>query len=85
MSETDLARSWRGLAGAGAGRGGEALRPEANEKEARGPAETVLSARDLSCSDQLKPWSERAGAEHKSEPVLDWLALLAWDEILFHV
>lgn len=49
MSETDLARSWRGLAGAaGPGRGGEALRPEAKEKEGREPPATVLSARDLS-------------------------------------
>jgi hypothetical protein len=51
MSETDLARSWRGLmepAMAGPGRGGEALRPEAKEKEGREPEATVLSARDLS-------------------------------------
>lgn len=31
--------------------------PEAKEKEGRWPDATVLSARDLSCSDQLKPWS----------------------------
>jgi len=50
MSETDLARSWRGLMGAGIGtaRGGEALRPEAKENEGREPEATVLSARDLS-------------------------------------
>jgi hypothetical protein len=89
MSETDLARSWRGLMGAGAGgaaaRGGEPLRPEANENDGRGPAATVLSARDLSCSDQLKPWSGRAEGEHKSEAVLDWFAVLACEAILPHV
>jgi hypothetical protein len=59
MSETDLARSWRGLVGAGGGpaRGGEPPRPEPKENEGRGPEATVLSARDLSCSDQLNPWS----------------------------
>jgi hypothetical protein len=52
MSETDLARSWIGAAD----RGGELDM----EKEVRGPPVTLLSARDLSCSDQLKPcWSDR--------------------------
>jgi len=60
MSETDLARSWWGLTVGGGpvpalARGGDPLNPEPNEKEARGPEVTVLSARDLSCSDQLKP------------------------------
>lgn len=78
MSDTDLDRSWRGLAGAGGGwpRGGEAPRPEANENEGRTPVATVLSARDLSCSDQLKPWSDRAEGEDKLEPVRGWLAVL---------
>lgn len=31
--------------------------PEANEKEAREPDATLLSARDLNCSGQLYPWS----------------------------
>lgn len=88
MSDTDLARSWRGLMGAGGGgaaRGGEALRPEAKEKDGREPV-TVLSARDLSWSDQLKPWSDRAAeGVHKSEPVLDWFAVLAWVLVLPHV
>ena len=60
MSETDLARSWWEGAGPGGpteARGGEPLKPEAKENEGRGPAATLLSARDLSCSDQLKPWS----------------------------
>lgn len=52
MSETDLARSW--WAGP---LGGE----EASGNEGRAPV-TELSARDLSCSDQLKPcWSARGG------------------------
>lgn len=43
--------------------------PEAKEKEGREPDATVLSARDLSCSDQLKPWSIRV-AERRSEVAL---------------
>lgn len=67
MSETDLARSWWD-----APLGGE----EASENEARGPAETELSARDLSCSDQLKPcWSARELA--LSEEALEGVVLLA--------
>jgi len=47
----DLARSWMGAPALG----GELL---AREKDGRGPCVTLLSARDLSCSDQLKPcWS----------------------------
>lgn len=51
------------------GRGGEPVRPEPKENEGREPEATVLSARDLSCSDQLKPWSGRV-AESKSEVAL---------------
>ena len=79
MSETDLARSWWEGAGPGGpteARGGEPLKPEAKENEGRGPAATLLSARDLSCSDQLKPWSTRA-AESTSEGALELFALLA--------
>lgn len=50
-------------------RGGEPVRPEPNENEGREPDATVLSARDLSCSDQLNPWSGRV-AESKSEAAL---------------
>lgn len=67
MSETDFALSCRrlpveiGTALPTEPRGGEA----AYETEDREPA-AMLSARDLSCSDQLKPcWSDRA--EIKSE------------------
>lgn len=67
ISETDLLRSCPPEGGTAPGRGGEPVRPEAKEKEGREP-ETVLSARDLSCSDQLKPWSERA--VNKSEVAL---------------
>ena len=70
MSETDLALSCRGVGfGTGAalpteGRGGEV----AYETEGREP-EAMLSARVLSCSDQLKPcWSDRA--DFKSEGAL---------------
>lgn len=70
MSETDFALSCRRPAvGAGAAppteaRGGDA----AYETDDREPA-AMLSARDLSCSDQLKPcWSDRA--EVKSEGAL---------------
>ena len=67
MSETDLARSWAPALG------GE----EASENEGRLPPETELSARDLSCSDQLKPcWSARGVA--LSEGALDGTLLLAW-------
>lgn len=59
ISEMDLLRSWPPGGATAPGRGGEPVRPEGKEKEGREP-ETVLSARDLSCSDQLKPWSERA-------------------------
>jgi hypothetical protein len=66
MSDTDLARSWDGPLG------GE----EARENEGRGPPETELSARDLSCSDQLKPcWSARELA--LSEGALEGVVLLA--------
>ena len=66
MSETDLARSCRGMP-----LGGD----EASGKEGRAP-ETELSARDLSCSDQLKPcWSAREGT--LSEGILGCLVLLA--------
>lgn len=86
MSETDWARSWPAARGpppppppppppAGLPRGGEAFMPEANEKEGRDPAATLLSARDLSCSDQLNPWSERAA--EGLEPALGLIALLA--------
>lgn len=65
MSETDLARSW------GWPLGGE----EASGKEGRA-LETELSARDLSCSDQLKRcWSARGGT--LSEETLGCLVLLA--------
>lgn len=68
MSETDLARSWWG-----APLGGE----EASENDGRGAPETELSARDLSCSDQLKPcWSARELA--LSEGALEGMVLLAW-------
>lgn len=67
MSETDLARSWWDVP-----LGGE----EASENEGRGPPETELSARDLSCSDQLKPcWSARELA--LSEGALEGMVLLA--------
>lgn len=67
-SETDLARSWIGAAV----RGGE---PPAIEKEGRCPPVMLLSARDLSCSDQLKPcWSRRDGL---SEGFLGCVVLLA--------
>ena len=66
MSDTDFARSWFGKP-----LGGE----EASEKEGRAPV-TELSARDLSCSDQLKPcWSAREGT--LSEETLGCLVLLA--------
>lgn len=71
MSETDLARSWKPLPA----RGGEPP-PDAMLKEGRMP-ETLLSARDLSCSDQLKPWSVRV-AERMSEGDLEGSAVLAW-------
>jgi hypothetical protein len=50
MSDTDWARSCRGLIGGGGGaaRGGEAPRLAGNENGGREPALTVLSARDLS-------------------------------------
>jgi hypothetical protein len=44
--------------------------------EGREP-ETVLSARDLSCSDQLNPWSARAEGVYTSEAALGWFAVLA--------
>lgn len=56
ISETERARSC-GVEPIPPGRGGEPVRPEPKEKEGRGPEATVLSARDLNCSDQLKPWS----------------------------
>lgn len=68
MSDTDLARSWLPEAKAPC-RGGEPVRPVPKEKEGREPDATVLSARDLSCSDQLKPWSKRV-EENKSEAAL---------------
>lgn len=49
--------------------------PEAKENEGRWPDATVLSARDLSCSDQLKPWSLGV-AENKSETALGRVVLL---------
>jgi hypothetical protein len=67
MSETDLARSC-GLPP----RGGELGMPEPNV--GRAPV-TLLSARDLSCSDQLNALSERA--ESMSEGVLAGCVLLA--------
>lgn len=70
ISDTDLARScWPK-----AGRGGEpaALSPL---KDGRMP-DTLLSARDLSCSDQLKLWSARV-AERMSEGDLAGNAVLA--------
>jgi len=85
MSETDLLRSWCAVVvgfppppgpATLLPRGGEPAKPEAKEKEGREPAATLLSARDLSCSDQLKPWSVRA-TEDESEGVLGWFALLA--------
>lgn len=52
MSEMDFERSWFGIA-----LGGEWEPVPWKEKEGRAPV-TELSARDLSCSDQLKPnWS----------------------------
>lgn len=66
MSETELARSWWD-----GPRGGE----EARGNEGRAP-ETELSARDLSCSDQLKPcWSAPRGT--LLEETLWCLVLLA--------
>lgn len=50
------------------------MKPEANENEARGPEVTVLSARDLSCSDQLKPWSLLPGLVPPRTPRMAWLA-----------
>jgi len=49
MSDTDLARSWWGIADGTLmlPRGGEPPKPEPKEKEAREP-EVTLSARDLS-------------------------------------
>lgn len=71
MSETDLARSWWAILP----RGGEL---EPMEKEGRAPV-TELSARVLSCSDQLKPcWSARELG--LSEGALGCLVLLAWDK-----
>lgn len=63
MSETDLARSWCGAAPPPPPplRGGDAFRPDAKEMEGRDPETTLFSARDLSCSDQLKPWSFEPG------------------------
>lgn len=62
----DLARSWLGSA-----LGGE----EASDNEGRAPV-TELSARDRSCSDQLKPcWSARELA--LSERALEGMVLLA--------
>jgi hypothetical protein len=57
ISDTDLVRSWVPGGAKAPGRGGDPVRPEPKEKEGREPDATVLSARDLSCSDQLKPWS----------------------------
>lgn len=45
------------------------MSPEPKENEGREPEATVLSARDLSCSDQLKPWSGQV-TEDKSEVAL---------------
>lgn len=71
MSETDLARSWTFAPFLG----GDDDMPEPNEKEGRWPW-TELSARDLSCSDQLNPcWSGRE--EYTSEGGLADCALLA--------
>lgn len=61
------------------------LTPGAKEIEGRGPEATVLSARDLSCSDQLKPWSERAAGGVKSEAALELVLVLAWEYVLFQV
>jgi hypothetical protein len=70
MSETDFARSWWLSV-----LGGELERPEPPyEKEGREPV-TELSARDLNCSDQLKPWSGRE--EYMSEETLGFGTLLA--------
>lgn len=75
ISDTDLLRSCA-LGGATAPvRGGEPVMPEAKENEGRWPDATVLSARDLSCSDQLKPWSFGV-AENKSETALGRVVLL---------
>lgn len=73
------------MAAGGEARGGEPPRPEAKEKVGREAEETALSARDLSCSDQLKPWSERAEGEHGLEHVRDWFAVLAWGDVLHQV
>ena len=55
-------------------------RPEAKEKEGRLAAVTELSARDLSCSDQLKAdWSGRE--ENMSEGALVLDMLLACDRV----
>ena len=71
MSETDLARSWRDCP-----LGGE----EASAIDGRA-LETELSARDLSCSDQLKPcWSAREGT--LSEEALGGLVLLACGRVV---
>lgn len=69
ISDTDLVRSWVPGGAKAPGRGGDPVRPEPKEKEGREPDATVLSARDLSCSDQLKPWSVRV-ADIKSEVAL---------------
>jgi hypothetical protein len=79
MSETDLALSCEAELGVwppavpetDGPRGGDPANVEAKENEGRDPAATLLSARDLSCSDQLKPWSVRAAEEIKSEGFLD--------------
>ena len=77
MSETDLARSWKETWPRVFPRGGEAFMPEANENEGRGPTAALLSARDLSCSDQLNPWSERAEGGYVSVPAREEFILLA--------
>lgn len=70
MSEMDFERSWLGMA-----LGGEWEPVPWKEKEGRVPV-TELSARDLSCSDQLKPyWSARE--EALSEETLGCWMLLA--------
>ena len=55
------------------------------EREGRAPELTLLSARDLSCSDQLKAGSGRAAEENRSEGVLDSVALLALESLLLQV